>query len=135
VFISRCEEDGDFGDLLKSRLEAESFTAWVDEDCLGVGMDWRGEIDQAIRESSALIVVMTPEARKSEYVTYEWAFAIGAGIPVIPVMLKPTQFHPRLETLQFLDFTNRKARPWSELIESLRWGHIPGVVRSSDKNN
>lgn len=134
IFISRCEEDGDFGDLLKARLEAEGFSARVDEDCLGGGMDWRVGLDQAILESSALIVVMTPEARKSEYVTFEWAFALGAGIPVIPVMLKPTQFHPRLETLQFLDFTNRRARPWSELIEALRRGRNPGSMRSRDKN-
>jgi hypothetical protein len=62
---------------------------------------------------------MTPEAKASEYVTYEWAFAWGAGIKVIPVLLKRTELHPRLESLQYLDFTNRTARPWDALIELL----------------
>ena len=62
---------------------------------------------------------MTPAAKASEYVTYEWAFAWGAGIKVIPILLKETELHPRLETLQNLDFTNRNARPWDALIELL----------------
>jgi hypothetical protein len=62
---------------------------------------------------------MTPEAKESEYVTYEWAYATGAGVKVVPLMVKTTQMHPRLESLQYLDFTNRRARPWDRLIEEL----------------
>jgi len=133
VFISRCEEDGDFAELLKGNLIGAGIAARIDADCLEVGMDWRLEIDQAIEESDALVVVMTPEARQSEYVTYEWAYALGAGIPVIPIMLRSTQFHPRLEALQFLDFTNRRARPWSELIEALRRGRNFGTTHLGGK--
>jgi hypothetical protein len=35
-------------------------------------------------------------------------------------LLKSTKLHPRLEALQYLDFTNPNARPWDALIESLR---------------
>jgi hypothetical protein len=62
---------------------------------------------------------MTTEAKASQYVTYEWAFAWGAGVKVIPILLKKTELHPRLESRQFLDFTNRNARPWDTLIELL----------------
>ena len=67
-----------------------------------------------------LALLMTPEAKSSEYVTYEWAFAWGVGIKVIPIMLRATQLHPRLEALQYLDFTNAKSRPWDRLIEEMR---------------
>jgi predicted nucleotide-binding protein len=119
-FISHSHDDGDFAELLKLRIEREGFTAWTDLERLSVGVDWRQEIDKAIKDSAALIVIMTPDARQSEYVTYEWAFAWGVGIKVIPIMLKPTQLHPRLETLQHLDFTNRAARPWNQLVKSLK---------------
>jgi hypothetical protein len=119
-FISHCNQDGDFAELLKLRIEKEGYTSWIDIDRLSVGIDWRQEIDNGIKDSSALIVIMTPEARKSEYVTYEWAFAWGMGVKVIPIMLKQTQMHPRLETLQHLDFTNREARPWQKLIKTLK---------------
>ena len=119
-FISHCYDDGDFAELLKLRIEQNGYTAWIDIERLGIGVDWRQEIDQAIKDSSALIVVMTPKARESEYVTYEWAFAWGVGVKVIPIMLKQTQLHPRLESLQFMDFTNRAARPWSKLMDALK---------------
>jgi len=118
-FICHDHEDGDFAELLKLRIESEGHTAWIDTERLNVGEDWRVEIDHAIKAASALLVINTPVARQSEYVTYEWAYALGVGTRVVPIMLKQTQLHPRLETLQYLDFTNRLARPWSRLMTAL----------------
>ena len=123
IFISHCHEDGDFAELLENRLTQAGLTVWRDVGIRG-GQDYRREIDQGIKEAFALIVVMSPEAKASEYVTYEWAFARGAEVKVIPVMLKKTVLHPRLESLQYLDFTNRNARPWDTLIELLREAEI-----------
>lgn len=119
LFISHAHEDGDFAELLQARLEKEGHQGWIDNDRLKVGVDWRQEIDQTIKASAAVLVVMSPAAKESEYVTYEWAFAWGVGVTVIPLMLQPTPLHPRLETLQFLDFTNRAARPWEKLMHAL----------------
>ncbi len=118
-FISYAHEDGDFAELLQLRIEKEGYKAWRDIDKLVVGVDWRHEIDQNIKESMALIVILSPSSKESEYVTYEWAFAWGVGVPVIPIMLRPTPLHPRLESLQFLDFTNQGSRPWAKLITAL----------------
>ena len=120
IFISHEKSDADFARVLIIELEKAGFSTWVDHDRLYGGDDWRAEIDQAIRDASVLIVVMTPEARQSEYVTYEWAFALGVGVTVIPVMLRDTTLHPRLAILQYLNFTNLKVRPWSELIEAVK---------------
>jgi TIR domain-containing protein len=118
IFISHSHEDSDFAEILEKRVEGERFTVWRDVGIRG-GEDWRREIDQAIKEAFALVVVMTPAAKASEYVTYEWAFAWGAGVKVIPIMLKTTKLHPRLDALQYLDFTNRTGRPWDTLIKLL----------------
>jgi hypothetical protein len=119
LFVSHAREDGDFAELLKLRLEREGHDAWIDTDRLDPGLDWRTEIDQAIKDASALLAIMSPDGRASEYVTYEWAFAWGNGTKVIPIMLRQTPLHPRLATLQYLDFTNRNARPWRRLLELL----------------
>jgi hypothetical protein len=119
LFISHCKADGDFAELLKLKLERQGYSAWVDVDRLDPGIDWRDEIDSTIKKSLAVIAIMSPEARESEYVTYEWAYAWGSGIRIIPIMLRQTSMHPRLATLQFLDFTNRIARPWERLLEAL----------------
>ena len=88
------------------------------------GDEWRKGIDQAIREAIALVVVVTPAAKASEYVTSEWAFAVGAQVKVIPISLKKTDFPPRLESLQYLDFANRQARPWEKLIKVLQEAEV-----------
>jgi hypothetical protein len=62
-FISHSKVDGDFAELLQLRLEKEGLSAWIDTDRLGPGVDWRQEIDDAIRQSPAVIAVMSPEAR------------------------------------------------------------------------
>ena len=117
IFVSyKKPEDVDFADSVANRIEKAGFIPWIDNDRLQVGMDWGRDIDQAIKESYALIVIMSSDARASEYVTYEWAYALGAGITVIPILYKRTELHPRLEALQYLDFTSYNHRPWDELI-------------------
>lgn len=120
VFISHDHDDADFAELLKLKLEKEGIESWLDTERLKIGQDWREEIDQGIEDSAAVIAIMTPEARKSEYVTYEWAFAWGKGKKIFPLMLKQTQLHPRLESLQYLNFTNNPTRPWDELIAAIK---------------
>jgi hypothetical protein len=119
IFISHSHEDSDFAENMQNKLEQAGFTVWRDIGIRG-GEDWRKEIDQAIKEAFVLIVVVTPAAKASEYVTYEWAFASGAGVKVIPILHKKTDLHPRLEALQYLDFTIRNVRPWDTLFDLLR---------------
>jgi HEAT repeat protein len=128
VFISYNHEDEDFAEILSQKLQSSGFATWRDVDMLRAGEVWRVEIDQAIKDSFAMIVVMTPKAKISEYVTYEWAFAFGVGVKIIPIMLKSTNLHPRLEDIQYLDFTGR-VRPWKELIDTAQ------KVAKSNKSN
>jgi len=62
---------------------------------------------------------MSQAAKESEYVTYEWSYAWGKGKPVFPIMLKQTSLHPRLESLQYLNFTMKPSRPYDILFESI----------------
>ncbi len=118
-FISHAREDGDFAELVKVYLERKGEDGWIDTDRLLPGIDWRQEIDDTIRHAKAILAVMSPEARASEYVTYEWAFAWGCSKKIIPIMLRETSLHPRLATLQYLDFSNRLSRPWDRLYKAL----------------
>ena len=121
IFISYAHDDDDidFIDALINRLEKAGFEPWIDTQRLDVGQVWREEIDNAIKNSVALIVVMTPKAKESEYVTYEWAFALGYGIKVLPILRRPTEkLHPRFEPLQYLNFT--VSRPWDQFGQRLR---------------
>jgi HEAT repeat protein len=119
VFISYCREDADFARSVEEKIKAADFTTWRDAD-VHVGGDWRSEIDDGIKDAMAVVVVMSPQSAQSVYVSYEWAFALGAGVPVIPVLLNLTYsvLHPRLSTTQGLDFSGNG--PWDKLLSSLR---------------
>ncbi|MDD4651798.1 MAG: HEAT repeat domain-containing protein [Methanothrix sp.] len=120
IFISYCHQDGDFADYLAAKLEQNGFEHWLDIMELKGGDEWREEIDRAIRDSSALILIVTPESRNSNEVTCEWVFALGAGLKVIPIMLHETQVHPRLNKIHYYDFTKRGARPLDKLMADLK---------------
>ena len=119
VFISYDREDSDFAELVQARLHGAGHTIFMDMEILDAGDDWRDKIDCALRACQVLIVIMTPEAAASHYVAYEWAFALGAGVKVIPLELRTAELHPRLAVLQRISFTD-KARPWQKLLEEVQ---------------
>lgn len=120
VFISYKHEDLAFAQELTLFAQRMGVPIWLDTN-IQPGEEWREAIDKAIAEAFAVVVIMTPEARLSEYITYEWAYAMGLRIPVIPVLLRPTPLHPKLEVLQYIDFTRGwLASLWVKLIERLQ---------------
>jgi HEAT repeat protein len=119
VFISYTRDDRQFVTVLEQKIAESGLAVWSD-NLIRPGEQWRNQIDEAIQHAFAVVVVMTPAARTSEYVTYEWSFAMGLGVSIIPIMLERTEFHPKLAVLHFLDFTVRYGEPWGDLIARLK---------------
>ena len=119
IFVSYAREDKKFAQNLNKRLRASHQIPWQDRINLLGGENYQVAIDDALRKAEALVLIMSPYATKSHYVTYEWAFALGAGVPVIPVVKKPTISHPRLSTIQYIDFTTGRGAPFVGLLKAL----------------
>ena len=120
VFISYAREDQPFAREVVRHLRQSDIPAWQDVDDLRGGDRWVERIDEALAGAHALIVIMSPDATQSQYVTYEWAFAVNAGVRVVPVLYKPTELHPRLAAFQFVNFAEVKGRrPWARLADAL----------------
>jgi HEAT repeat protein len=119
VFICYSRKDRDFAEVVQAKLERAGHSTVMDFDILNAGDWWQNMLDDAIRSAHAVVVVLTPEARQSEHVAYEWAFALGTRASVIPLELKPTESPPRLDALERLDFRDG-ARPWDTLLSEVR---------------
>ncbi|MBZ0279333.1 MAG: FHA domain-containing protein, partial [Anaerolineae bacterium] len=54
--------------------------------------------------------------------THEWAFALGLGLRVIPIIVRFTPLHPRLSILKPLDFTENPIpeAKWTQLTDWLK---------------
>jgi hypothetical protein len=120
IFVSYAHEDAHLLDVLHEQLTGAGFAVRSDRDLIPGGK-WREEIEKMIRESFAVILVMTPKARDSAYVSFEWAFAQGTGVRVIPLLFESTKFKEPLASIQYSDFTSPAAQPWEHLIKTLRY--------------
>lgn len=120
VFLSYARADFFFAQLARLKLEQEGIQVWADTAKLRPGDDWKLEIDQGIDDSSALIVILSPSAMQSSYVTYEWASAMGKGKPIIPVLIEACDRHPKIEAIQHVDFSSPTNQPWNILAERIR---------------
>ncbi len=119
VFISYNSKNEDFAELVQLKLEKEDIQVWKDTNQIYAGTEWRNEIDQGLLNCDIIIVLLNQIATKSPYVTYEWAFALGNGKTIIPVLIEDCEVHPRINILQYLDFKEGK-RPWDKLIERIK---------------
>ena len=119
VFLSYNSKNEDFAELVKMKLEKENIQVWKDTNQIDAGTEWRNEIDQGLLNCDIVIVLLNQLSTKSPYVTYEWAFALGNGKTIIPVLTEDCEIHPRIEILQYIDFKESK-RPWEKLIERIK---------------
>lgn len=119
VFISYSSADTIFADLTKMKLKEAGVEVWLDSGELRAGEEWRNAIDRGISSTDVMVVVLTPRSCESPYVTYEWGFALGRGIPVLPILLEDSKIHPRLDVLQYLDFRDHSTFLWDDLVSEI----------------
>ena len=120
LFLSYSRKDLFFAELARTKLQAADISVWIDKGSLRAGDDWRQSIDQGIAESFAVLLALSEQSYSSPYVTYEWASAIGRGKTIIPVLLEPCSRHPRIEPIQYYDFSNAGYLPWKQLIKWIK---------------
>lgn len=87
VFISHASTDDDFVRELRVKLELSGVKLWVDSRNLHGGNKLEPEIQQAILDSSHVLVVLSPRTINSPWVHKEIRFAEANDHDVIPLML------------------------------------------------
>ncbi len=121
LFVSYAHEDVVFAENVKLSLERFSHEVWIDHEGLHAGVDWGRGIDDAIQAADVLLLIVSEDAMDSKYVTYEWSYALGASVPIIPLLYKQIDegyLHPRLAKIQYVDMSHR--RYWDELNREIK---------------
>jgi len=116
IFLSYSRRDIRRVEELRQALIGQGYRPWIDPNPRP-GQDWRLEVDQAIGNADAMIVVITPESADSIYVTYEWSYAMGLGVPIVVVIFQQAQVHPRLTSEETFNIT-----AWTD--ENHFWDHL-----------
>ena len=126
VFL--CHASGDkpaVRDLYK-RLIAEGVDAWLDQEKLLPGQDWRVEIPRAVRESDVVVICLSNKSiTKEGYIQKEIKFALDSAdekpegtIFLIPARLEDCTVPERLSGWQWVDLFEENG--FMRLLRSLK---------------
>jgi len=77
---------------------------WIDRLDIRPGRQWDREVQEALRTSSEVLVILSPASIASDHVMNEVAYALDERIPVIPVHYAECHVPFHLRRLQFVDF-------------------------------
>ena len=104
-------------------LRAQGMKVWVDNEKLIPGTPiWEDAIEKAIRDSAAIVVVLSPDSKSSEWVRREISLADQHRKRVFPVLAsgdENSSITLRLINRQFVDIRQNKEKGLKSLSEAL----------------
>ena len=114
VFMSYSRKDNIVAQRIVSFLRKQGVNVWVDNEKLIPGTPvWEEAIEKAIKSASAIIVILSPDSKSSEWVRREISLADQYRKRVFPVLARgdeETSTSLRLIGRQYVDIrTNEKA--------------------------
>jgi Cdc6-like AAA superfamily ATPase len=92
VFISYSRKDIEFTRRLVDRLMADNIEVWIDWEQIAPGADWLREIEKGVANSSAFIVILSPDAMRAETIKQEISFARANGKRIIPILHREVEY-------------------------------------------
>lgn len=110
VFIVYSHKDMEAASKISKILKSSGFEPWLDVEQLLPGQMWKSEIDRAIGESGATIVILSENLQKSEFARQEMAMVVKRlnsgdvkAIPVIPVRIDNSTLPEELTGIHWVD--------------------------------
>lgn len=88
AFISYSRVDTPMMTQVRDRLKAENIPVWTDESIKTGAAHWQTVIEEAIENSGCIVVLLSPDAKKSEWVRREIAYARAQSIDIVPILIR-----------------------------------------------
>ncbi|MBI2927546.1 MAG: toll/interleukin-1 receptor domain-containing protein [Verrucomicrobia bacterium] len=77
VYISHAWQDAALCSVLAKGLQGEGLQVWLPQYEIYPGDNWAEKVAQALNESAAMVLLLTPAALNSPNVQWELGFALG----------------------------------------------------------
>jgi formylglycine-generating enzyme required for sulfatase activity len=108
VFISHATQDADFAHRLADGLKQLGVQVWIAPDSIRPGEGWVKAIERGLRESSHVVIVLTPAALESQWVEKETDVAIAlerkGRIQILPLDVEACDVPLLLSSYQMMSF-------------------------------
>jgi formylglycine-generating enzyme required for sulfatase activity len=106
VFISHATQDADFAHRLADGLKQLGVRVWIAPESIPPGEGWVKAIERGLRESSHVVIVLTPAALESQWVRKETDVAIAqelkGRIKILPLDVKACEVPLLLSSYQMV---------------------------------
>ncbi len=106
VFISYSHKDSDYTHRLADEMERHNIPVWID-DRIDYGTRWPQVIEEKIDTCGAFVLIMSDNARASDWVNNELTYALGKGKQVFPLLLKGETWLA-VASIQYVNVRNRR---------------------------
>jgi TIR domain len=107
IFLSYSRKDEILANHIEGALIRLKQSVFRDVHSVAAGTQWLAKITEALGNARGVVVLATPASAHSEWVTYEYAFAKGAGIPVVAVTTDavsiPKPIKSQFQTIRYTD--------------------------------
>lgn len=120
IFISHSTKDKEFTHFLDQQLQGTGFNTWVDVASIPEGSTWVREIEKGVESCDALIVILSKNARESEWVEREILMALKLNKPLFIALIEDVPLPIYLINRQYTDFRKRSKQAAQRLIKTLQ---------------
>ena len=106
VFVCYAHADEKFVTGLAQQLRSSGIDIWIDQRSIAKGVDWDRAIDDALRQCSCFLIVLSPNAVASEEVRGELRTAHDLRKPIVPVLFRKCEIPRLLKLIQYVDLSS-----------------------------
>src|SRR5688500_9391471 len=132
VFISYSRKDISFINRLAADLKNAGIDVWYDVTRIAGGARWRSEIENALRNSQYVIVVLSHDSIVSEWVEREFLFSSNLKRNIIPIMYRACEVPLNYVDLNYIDMQgDNYADNFDELLKALHVGVTASTMPTS----
>ncbi|MGA9883983.1 MAG: toll/interleukin-1 receptor domain-containing protein [Candidatus Acidiferrales bacterium] len=139
VFVSHSAKDRDFVRRLVRVFKEHGIRYWYSAAHISGAKQWHDEIGRALNRCDWFLVVLTPNAVRSQWVKRELLFALNHARyneRIIPVLRKPCK-HSRLSwtlpEFQFIDFSESFDMGCRQLLRIWRMEYGPRAANTTGR--
>jgi hypothetical protein len=126
IFLSYSRRDSAAMERVRDTLRAGGLEVWTDERLKPGTPSWRNAIETAIEGAGAVVVLMSPDSKRSEWVERELSYAAACQVQVFPVLVSGDARRSvpfELSNSQWVDVRHDYGPLSQQLIPALR-GHL-----------
>jgi len=97
VFISHSSHDSATANAACAMIERRGIRCWIAPRDLTPGLDWSGQIVEALEQSAVVVLVYSAHANGSHQVKREVERGVSLGLPLIPMRIDDAPMSKALE--------------------------------------